>query len=53
VPEKYIHAPWKMPAAEQQRTGCIVGRDYAAPIVDHAVQRVRALGLFKCVVPQP
>ncbi len=47
VPDKYIHAPWTMPAAEQQRAGCVVGRDTPAPIVDHAVQRALALELFK------
>ena len=47
VPDKYIHAPWTMPAAEQQRAGCVIGRDYPAPIVDHAVQRALALALFK------
>jgi len=47
VPDKFIHAPWTMPTAEQQRAGCVVGRDYPAPIVDHAVQRGLALALFK------
>ncbi len=47
VPDKFIHAPWTMPPAEQQRTGCVIGRDYPAPIVDHAVQRGLALALFK------
>jgi deoxyribodipyrimidine photo-lyase len=41
VAGKFIHAPWTMPAAEQQRAGCVIGRDYPAPIVDHAVQRRR------------
>jgi deoxyribodipyrimidine photo-lyase len=47
VPEKFIHAPWTMPAAGQQRAGCVIGRDYPAPIVDHAVQRAQALALFR------
>ena len=47
VQDKFIHAPWTMPAAEQQRTGCMIGLSYPAPIVDHAAQRVRALDLFK------
>lgn len=47
VPDKYVHAPWTMPAAEQRRAGCEVGRDYPAPIVDHATQRARALALFR------
>jgi len=47
VPEKFIHAPWTMPAAEQHRAGCVIGRDYPDPIVDHAVQRALALALFR------
>lgn len=47
VPEKFIHAPWTMPLAEQQRAGCLIGRDYPAPIVDHSVQRPLALALFR------
>ncbi|MBT9589467.1 MAG: deoxyribodipyrimidine photo-lyase [Thiobacillus sp.] len=47
VPEKFIHAPWTMPATEQQRIGCVIGRAYPAPIVNHAVQREQALALFK------
>ena len=51
VPEKYIHAPWLMPVAEQQRTGCLIGDTYPAPIVDHSVQRQQALALFKSAAP--
>jgi deoxyribodipyrimidine photo-lyase len=47
VPDKFIHAPWKLGVAEQQKAGCAIGRDYPAPIVDHAAQRARALALFK------
>ncbi len=51
VPEKFIHAPWTRPVAEQERAGCVIGRDYPAPIVDHAVQRALALALFKAATP--
>jgi deoxyribodipyrimidine photo-lyase len=37
VPLAYLAAPWTMPAALQRHVGCIVGHDYPAPIVDHAV----------------
>jgi deoxyribodipyrimidine photo-lyase len=47
VQDRFVHAPWTMPAAEQQRVGCIIGRDYPAPMVDHAVQRALALALFR------
>mgnify|MGYP001297146323 CR=1 FL=1 len=51
VAEQFIHAPWTMPAAEQQRVGCVIGRDYPLPIVDHAVQRGQALALFRQASP--
>jgi deoxyribodipyrimidine photo-lyase len=36
VPSRWIHAPHTMPAAEQEKARCVIGRDYPAPIVDHA-----------------
>ena len=36
VPAAYLHEPWAMPAGVQQSAGCRIGRDYPAPIVDHA-----------------
>ncbi len=53
VPDRFIHAPWTLPMAEQQKTGCIIGDDYPAPIVDHAVQRAQALALFKAGSGEP
>lgn len=47
VPDKYIHDPSEMPTALQQHLGVIIGRDYPAPIVDHAVARAKVLKLFK------
>lgn len=35
VPDAFIHAPWKMPADLQRASGCVIGRDYPMPIVDH------------------
>lgn len=51
VPAKFIHAPWKMSPVEQSACGCVIGRDYPAPVVDHAVQRERALALYKKARP--
>ena len=51
VPAAFIHAPWKMPPLEQVAWGCVLGRDYPGPVVDHAVQRARALALYKRVRP--
>ncbi len=41
-----IHTPWLMGSAEQDAAGVNIGRDYPLPLVDHAVQRQRALALF-------
>ena len=37
LPPAFVHMPWTMPVDVQQTSGCIVGRDYPAPLVDHAV----------------
>jgi deoxyribodipyrimidine photo-lyase len=49
VPDKYIHAPWGMPPLEQKLAGCVIGKDYPAPVVDHDVARREALALYKSV----
>jgi deoxyribodipyrimidine photo-lyase len=46
VSDKFIHAPWEMPLAEQRRSGCLIGADYPAPLVEHAWARARALAAF-------
>ncbi len=43
VPGKFIHAPWKMAPLEQQAAGCVIGRDYPAPVVEHDQARKRTL----------
>ena len=35
VPDKYLPEPHRMPMDVQSQAGCIVGRDYPLPIVDH------------------
>jgi deoxyribodipyrimidine photo-lyase len=42
-----IHAPWTVPPALQAAKGVLIGHDYPAPIVDHAVARGEALALFR------
>ena len=49
VPDEFIHAPWTMPPQELQSHRVVIGQDYPAPIVDHAVQREKALALYKAV----
>ncbi len=46
VPAKYVHEPWTMPPLLQAELGCVIGRDYPAPIVDHAFARGRALDVY-------
>ena len=36
-----------MSEAEQEAAGCVIGRDYPAPIVDHARERERALERYR------
>lgn len=36
VPTRYIHAPHEMPLPVQEHVGCRIGKEYPAPIVDHA-----------------
>ncbi|MCA9544710.1 MAG: deoxyribodipyrimidine photo-lyase/cryptochrome family protein [Myxococcales bacterium] len=37
VPPEYRAEPHHMPHSVQAKAGCVIGRDYPAPIVDHAV----------------
>lgn len=38
-PAGAIYEPWKVSAAEQKKYGCIIGKDYPKPIVDHEEAR--------------
>ena len=49
VPARHIHAPWLMSAPEQLAARCVIGRDYPAPLVDHAEARKRTLERYKVV----
>jgi deoxyribodipyrimidine photo-lyase len=46
VPTGKLPEPWTMTADEQRAARCVIGRDYPAPIVDHAFERKRALTLY-------
>ena len=46
VPANFVHEPWKLPPLLQTELGCVIGRDYPAPIVDHAFARQRALDVY-------
>lgn len=42
-----IHAPWLVSVKRQKEAGCVIGRDYPKPIVDHADARKKTLKRFK------
>jgi deoxyribodipyrimidine photo-lyase len=46
VPDQYVHAPWSLPPLMAGSIGFALGRDYPAPIVDHAQARQRALDVY-------
>ena len=46
VPLKYVHEPWTLPPLLQAELGCVIGRDYPAPIVDHTFARQRAIDVY-------
>jgi deoxyribodipyrimidine photo-lyase len=47
VPGGFIHEPHLMPVGVQKKFGCVIGKDYPAPIVEHAVAREAAMKMFR------
>jgi deoxyribodipyrimidine photo-lyase len=47
VADRHIHAPWAMAPADQEAAGCVIGRDYPAPVVDHARARKITLERYR------
>ncbi|MDK2122580.1 cryptochrome/photolyase family protein [Parachitinimonas caeni] len=46
LPDKLIHSPWLATSAQLAQANIVLGRDYPWPVVDHAVQRPKALALY-------
>ncbi|KAG8434639.1 hypothetical protein GDO86_012849 [Hymenochirus boettgeri] len=46
-PAEYIYEPWKAPRSLQERAGCIIGKDYPKPIVEHEVVRKKNIQRMK------
>jgi deoxyribodipyrimidine photo-lyase len=46
VPDRYLAEPWTMPLEIQRDCGCVIGRHYPEPIVDHAEARRAALARY-------
>jgi len=47
LPDEYIHAPWTAPAEILGAARVNIGRNYPAPVVDHASARARALAGYE------
>lgn len=52
LPDRHIHAPWRLSANELQSCGIKLGQDYPAPIVHHEEARVRTLARYAVVKKQ-
>ena len=48
VPLERLAEPWTM-TDEQEAAGCVIGRDYPEPIVDHKQERERAMARYRAV----
>ena len=47
VPTKRLAEPWLMSDDEQAESGCVIGSDYPAPLVEHKQERLRAIERYK------
>ena len=47
VPAAFVHRPWEAPPLVLAEAGVTLGETWPLPIVDHAVQRERALAMYK------
>jgi deoxyribodipyrimidine photo-lyase len=51
VPDRRLQEPWRMSEDVQVASACRIGKDYPAPIVDHALARERALAAYRRRTP--
>jgi len=49
VPDARLAEPWTMTAEDEAAAGCVIGKDYPAPVVDHKVERERAMARYRAV----
>ena len=47
VPGDKLFEPWTMSVGEQRDAGCRIGADYPAPVVEHRLERERALARYR------
>ena len=48
-PARLIHEPQHASKDQQRAFGCVIGKDYPAPMVDHSAARLEAIAMFKRV----
>ncbi|HZV92186.1 MAG TPA: deoxyribodipyrimidine photo-lyase [Caldimonas sp.] len=48
-----IHAPWLAGPVDLEAAGIVIGRDYPAPLVDHAAARERTLARYAAARKKP
>ncbi len=46
TPDAYVHKPWEMSPHLQRSVGCLIGKHYPAPIIDHGWARGRTLAAY-------
>ena len=47
APDEWLFEPWRMTEAQQRSSGCVIGRNYPAPVVDHQEERRVALARYR------
>jgi deoxyribodipyrimidine photo-lyase len=47
IPQRVVHTPWLLAKKEQRTCGCVLGKDYPLPMVNHSEERTIALALYK------
>ncbi|MBU6249104.1 MAG: deoxyribodipyrimidine photo-lyase [Xanthomonadaceae bacterium] len=53
VPLPLLAEPWRMDAAQQRAAGCVIGRDYPAPLVEEKAALARARDRLYAVRREP
>jgi deoxyribodipyrimidine photo-lyase len=47
VPDQHLAEPWEMPDDVQRACGCVIGRDYPAPVVERKAAREQAIERYR------
>ena len=51
VPDRFIHAPWRMSTEQQKDAGILIGKNFPAPLIAHEEARRRTLARYAAVRP--